>query len=208
MKTRILLLDRGFSSYLHEGKMNLPNSYSNFEQRFLGSSHWALHLIQQRIALDKNRKFNFKYGLTFDFNKYRFQNENFHLLEEQNQVTFIPSTVEIDKSSLSTTHLQIPMLLEFRTKPTKGLKVFKFGVGGYAGILIASKTKQKSEALGRVKVRDDFNLNRVRYGLTARTGMGPLNFYVNYALNDLFDKEENGGFELRPITFGISILPF
>ncbi len=208
VKTRVLMLDYGTSSYLHKGSLNMPVALEAMDQNLFGSANWTLHMIRQRINLTKKGSVNISYGLAFDFNRYKFTND-YTLQAEQNTVTFVDNPgVDFKKNTLSATYLTAPVLLGFKIKPRKSKKSFNIKVGGYGGILLASKTKQKIEGEKRVRVRDDFNLNRVRYGLTARAGYGWFNVYVNYGLNSMFKKEEQGIYDLQPINFGISIIPF
>ncbi len=205
--TRFGMLDYGISTYLHEGKMDLPQGYENFDQQLLGSNQWNFTVVGQRIVLDKKRRFNLKYGIGFEFNKYKFQRDH-TMQEEQNQVTFLPSTTEFKKNNLNATYLKVPIMLQYRVRPKKLKTTVKLGAGAYGGLLIASRLKQKSDDFGKEIFRDDFNLNRTKFGLTARAGIGPVNFYVDYGLSDLFRKDENGGFDLQPLSFGFSIIPF
>ncbi len=206
-RTRWLMLDYGFSTYLHKGKMNLPNNLDAMDQNLLGSSNWNFHIVQQRIRLDKISKVNIVYGATLEFNKYRFTND-YTLQPKQNEVTFTDEGVELTKNTLSASYLEIPVILNLRTKRNKHERRFDFKVGAYAGLLLSSKTRQKSDDLGKVKKRDDFNLNRVKYGLIARAGYGPFNLFVNYSFSPLFTKGEENNFDLQPLSFGLSIIPF
>ncbi|MGK0390963.1 MAG: hypothetical protein ACI94Y_003723 [Maribacter sp.] len=208
VRTRWLMLDYGMSTYLYEGSMNLPASLDPVEQTLLGSNNWAFHVVKQRVSLQKKNRVNLIYGLTLDFNKYKFNND-YTLLSEQNEVTFMDNPgVDFKKNSLHTTHLIAPFMLGFRLRPKRGTRSFNLKVGGYGGFLLASKTKQKVGGEKKITIRDDFNLNRTRFGLRAEAGYGLMNFYVNYNLSPLFKESEQGDFDLQAISFGFSIIPF
>lgn len=208
VKTRWLMLDYGMSTYLHEGSMNLPASLDPMEQTLLGSNNWAFHVVKQRVSLQKKNRVNLTYGLTLDFNKYKLNND-YTLLQEKNEVEFIDNPgVNFKKNNLNTTHLIAPFMLGFRLKPKGRSKAFNLKIGGYAGFLLASRTKQKIDGESKIIVRDDFNLNRTRFGLRAEAGYGLMNFYVNYNLSPLFKEGEQGDFDLQGISFGFSIIPF
>ncbi len=205
--TRWVMLDYGISTYLHKGKMNLPAELNVMEQSLFGSSNWNLHIVQQRLRLDKKSKVNLMYGLTLEFNKYKFSND--HVLQEkQNQVTFMESAEPLKKNMLSTTYLEIPLMMNFRTKRNKYNKRFNFTAGAYAGVLLASKTKIRIQDGEKIKIRDDFNLNRVKYGIVARVGYGPVNFYATYSPSSLFKKSQRGIYDLQAMSFGVTLLPF
>lgn len=208
VKTRWLMLDYGISTYLHDGSLNMPIALEPLDQKLLGSNNWQLHLVKQRVSLTKKNRVNLTYGLTLDFDRYRFSND-FTLAPETSIVSFDANPgVDFKKSQLNTTYLNAPFLLGFRLKPKNTRKSFNIKVGGYAGILLSSKTKQKISGEKKIRVKDDFNLNKVQYGLTARAGFGIMDVYVNYGLNSLFKEDVQGLYEVQPISFGISIIPF
>jgi hypothetical protein len=67
-------------------------------------------------------------------------------------------------------------------------------------------TKQRSEAEGKVKIKDDFNLNPFRYGLTARIDFPWFDFYLNYNLSEMF--EDGQGPATQTFSAGINIVDF
>lgn len=208
VKTRFLMLDRGISTYLYEGSVNLPEELDAMDANLLRSTNWGFHLVKQRVSLHKKNRVNLTYGITLDFNKYRFNND-YTLLPEQNEVTFVDNPdVDFKKNQLHTTHIVMPLMIGFRLKPKNTRRAFTIKMGGYGGLLLSSKTTQKMKGERKVKVKDDFNLNKARYGLTMRAGYGVMNLYVNYSMSNLFKKQEQDDFFLRPISFGISIIPF
>ena len=97
-------------------------------------------------------------------------------------------------------------MLTFETHPRR-FHSFHFAAGGFGGVLLGGSFKIKTND-GKEKIRDNFNLNQFRYGVRAQVGFGPLIFYSQIALNELFDKDENAGFEVYPFSWGISIWPF
>jgi hypothetical protein len=60
----------------------------------------------------------------------------------------------------------------------------------------------KTASNDKVKQKDDFNLNRFRYGITGRFGYAWINLFVNYGLSDLF--EDGTGPELTPVSAGLA----
>ncbi len=206
--TRWLMLDYGMGTYLHDGKMDLPTDLQAMDQQLGGSNHWHLHLMKQRIGLDKKNRINIMYGLGLEFNKYKFTN-NYNILANTEPVTFQQDTVvsQFKKNNLNSTYMTVPLMVQWR-HPTKNGNSVKVSAGAYGSILLAAKLKQKSDEFGKEKIKDDFNLNRLRYGLTARVGYGYLNFYVNYGLNEFFNPDKQGAYALKPLSFGIAVLPF
>ncbi len=204
IKTRWFMLDLGFNTYLADGSFNLPSELNDFDLNLGKSINVNLHLFRQRIGLIGNN-LNFMYGLELAYNNYHFEND-ITLLHNVDEVTIIENNIDFKKNKLATTFLQMPVLFNIETNPRKPGKSFRISAGGYGGLLLGARTKQKSSENGKVKIKDDFNLNKFRYGVIGQVGVGCVNFYVDYALNDLF--KENLGPELRPISIGFTLVPF
>jgi Outer membrane protein beta-barrel domain len=180
---------------------NLPSDYNDLEIIPLRSTHLAFHTFKTRVNIAKGH-FGIVTAITFDNNRFQWRN-NMSMLPNQDSVTFVPDSISFDKNKLVTWHAQIPLLLSFQTNPTEPKKNFHISVGGYAGLLIGSKLKQKSDQFGKVEQKDDFNLTSFRYGLTARVGFSNFEVYANYSLTPLFRDGEAPA--VNPVNFGISI---
>jgi hypothetical protein len=81
---------------------------------------------------------------------------------------------------------------------------FRIGFGGYAFYRIDSYTKLVTRADNKDKTRNhsNFYLNNFRYGARVLVGVGDVDFFVNYDLNELF--AENRGPKLNAFSFGLS----
>lgn len=205
IKTRWILFDMGVSTYLDNGSFNLSPELDQFDQRYGRSLNYQLHVFKQRIGLIKNNV-NLLYGLGFDFSNYSFENP-ITLVKNSNPLFVdVESTIDYKKNKLVTTALNVPLMLNFETNPNHPGKSFRLSAGVYGGLLIGSHTRQKSEEFGNHKERDDYNLNKLRYGLVGQIGMGPINFYANYSPQSLF--RDGRGPDLQPFNVGLSIIPF
>ncbi len=143
-------------------------------------------------------------GLGFEFSNYFFDANNTIMKNQDGVVINNPIAVDVTKSKLTTTFVTVPLYLEVQF-PRHGDRVFIQG-GIVGGAKIGSHTKIVFREDGRKekeKVRDDFNLNSLRYGLTARIGYDNWNLYANYYLMPLF--EENKGPELYPFNIGLAL---
>ena len=198
------MLDMGISSYMHNQSLNLPNSMNDLEQNLGRSINVNLWAFKQRVSLIQGYA-NLKYGLSFNFHNYALNND-VTLLANTDSLQIVPSEVNLKRNKLATTYMEFPLMLNFETNPKKTSKSFRIGAGAYAGLLLSARTKQKSEALGKVKLKDDFNMNKYRFGLVGEIGMGPITFFANYGITPLF--VEGNGPELNAFNFGISIIGF
>lgn len=125
--------------------------------------------------------------------------------------------VDYDRNKLTTTFLEIPVELRFRTKPNeKTNKSFKIGIGVKGGYLIDAHTKYRGDNVyltqredsKTIKFKEDFLPNIAKYRLSSsfRVGYGNFNVFANYSLTTLFDKDK--GPDINPISVGITFNSF
>lgn len=198
-------IDIGINGYLNkDNTLELPEEYDFLKLKLHRSISVSINFFEKNINLYKNYV-NLVTGLGFEFNNYRFEG-NITLIPGYDTISFIKDTISIfKKNKLTTTFLNLPLLLEFNTgkKPNKS---FHFATGMIFGVKLRSYTKQVFETedkKNKLKVVDDFNLSPFKLGVTVRIGYGNLNFFANYSLSGLF--EEGKGPELHPFTAGISL---
>jgi hypothetical protein len=206
--TRWILFDLGFSSYIPEETYRLePSGVDPFELRLWKSTNVNIHLFQQRVNLIKHHV-NLAYGLTFEFHKYYFTN-NVRMLDNQPEVTweFVPDA-DWRKSRLNYSYLTLPIMFNFETKPNRTSRSFHINVGGFGGPLLGANYKVKEDNGDKDKERGNFGLSRWRYGVRAEVGYGPVNLYMTWAANPLFDPDKDNGYELNAISFGLILIPF
>ena len=115
-------------------------------------------------------------------------------------------------SKLAANYLDLPVELRFNSKKNDHRRSFKVALGGKIGVLISSKTKIKYKEEGttiKLQNKQDFNLNKFRYGVQGRVGFGGFSLFLYYGISELF--ENNKGPQGTPVTtlnFGISIAGF
>ncbi len=205
LKTRSMLLDIGISGYLNEvGSPNPPTSMPELKLNYGKSINVQLHLFRSRLSLIRHH-LNMFYGLSLDFNNYRFA-DDYTLTPDVAYVTPVATEDPARKSKLSNTYLKLPVMLNFESNPHELKRSFHFSAGAYGSVLLTAHTKVKTETLKKIKVRDDFNLSQLAYGLTGQIGYGWFNIYANYALNTMFNKGE--GPSVNPFSIGISLIGF
>ncbi|MGB1207230.1 MAG: porin family protein [Chitinophagales bacterium] len=205
IKTRWLMLDIGINSFIQDGKFGVSGDESILEINAGKSFDFNLYVFKQRIGIIQNHM-NLVYGLGFDFSNYGFA-QNVMLEKNTNPlaVTTLSDEVDLKKNKLHTIFLNVPLMINFETNKNKS-KSFRASAGVYAGVLLGGKTKQKNNEGDITKVKDDFNINRFRYGLTGQIGVGPINFFANYSLTPMFN--DGLGDNLQPLTVGLSVIPF
>ncbi len=105
------------------------------------------------------------------------------------QVLFNDTARAASKSMFIVNYIDLPVEFRFTANPNDPSKSFKAALGGRVGVLLNAHTKLKYKEDGEVKKlknRQDFNLNEIRYSAFARIGVGNvyLSFYYNF--NPLF----------------------
>ena len=207
VKTRWLMLDLGLASLENVNSFTLSNGIDPFEQDLWRSRNWNFHVFRQRINILQNHV-NLMYGLTFDWHNYAFENDITIMPNEPELTISYDEGVNYEKNKLRVTYMTVPLMLNFETNPQRRGRSLRVNVGVYGSLRIGSKIKQESDLFDEVVRKDDFNLNKYRYGFIGEVGIGPINFYGTYALNGLFDEDQDAGVELTPYTIGIKIIPF
>ena len=157
-------------------------------------------------------KFSFHPGVGVGFESYAFsQDVTVDYPIGSDTAGIVPLDAEVyeavDKSKLITHYVDVPLEFRFYTKENQ--RGFMVALGAKVGYLFSSYTKIKYENDGRSftdKSRQDLNLNRLRYGASARLGFRGFNLHGQYMLSDLF--KSDGGPEATNFKVGLSIALF
>jgi len=198
----------GMSNYLDKDFSLSRTTDNEFMDLNTGKS-WNMNLNFAQYSINLiNNKFGIVTGLGLEWNYYRFDNNNTIQKNDEGVIVEDASTyagMNIQKSKLSTTYATVPILLEFHSSAdqNKGVVV---SAGVIGAIKIGSNTKIVYKEEGdenKDKKRDDYNLSPLKYGLTARIGVGDWLIYGNYYLTSLFEKDK--GPELYPFSIGIAL---
>ncbi|WP_210464896.1 outer membrane beta-barrel protein [Rufibacter roseolus] len=148
-------------------------------------------------------------GFTVDFHNYMFD-DNIMIQNTGEKSDFvIPTGINLEKSKLSTTSLNVPLELGFDFKTKRGKTAFKIGGGGFVGYMLSSHSKVKYSQDGdnvKSKAKDDFYLNDFQYGVSGFIGIRSLEFFAKYNLNDMF--QDNKGPQANAFAAGVRILKF
>jgi hypothetical protein len=123
---------------------------------------------------------------------------------------------DIKKSMLVTNYIEVPLELRYTLNPEDPSRSFHLGVGGRIGWMYDSfnKIKYKEDAETKIlKDKQNYNLNRIRYGLLGRLGFGGFSMFCYYNLSPLFEKgngiqTDNVSNDFNTLTFGLSVSNF
>jgi hypothetical protein len=102
----------------------------------------------------------------------------------------------VKKSQLITNYVEIPLELRYSSNPEDPNRSFKAAIGGRIGYLYDSFSKVKYREDGetkKLKDKQNFNLNDIRYGVFAKVGVGNFSVVGYYNLTNLFKDGKGPG---------------
>ncbi|MBN2611794.1 MAG: PorT family protein [Bacteroidales bacterium] len=199
-------LELGLNNFLDaDFSMSRPAEYSWMDLNTGRSWNVNLNFHQTSVGIIGNR-FGMVTGLGIEMNNYQFDGDN--SIREENGVIVSNdlSALSLNKSKLTTTFLNVPLLLELQLGPEKRSKRFFIAGGVIGGLKLGSHTKivyREEGTKRKEKDRDDFNINSLRYGFTLRAGYHEAELYAVYYPTTFFEKDK--GPELYPFNVGISL---
>jgi Outer membrane protein beta-barrel domain len=151
-------------------------------------------LFMQKVNIVKHAV-NLKYGLGVELNNYRYEN---NIRYATNPTKLYSDSISFNKNKLAADYITVPVMLNFNFAP-KRRKDYGFSAGISAGYLYAARQKLKSDARGKEKIKNDFNLEPWKLSAIAELNLGVINLYGSYALNNL----HQNGLEQTPYNVGI-----
>jgi hypothetical protein len=161
------------------------------------------NLVLPCVSLGFTRHFGLVSSIGISWNHYRFDAGNSITIDGDGILQpYMPITDEVKKSKLITTYAVLPVMLEAQL-PVSGNKTINIGAGVIGAIKLGSHTKVVYSNEGKYKEKDDFNLNLLRWGTTARVGYEMFQVYGTYYLSPMFKHEK--GPELYPFEIGIAL---
>ena len=214
VNTRFITFELGFDIWLPAEEYRLDDiggDLDPFEQRLANSTNVNLYIMRQRFNL-VNHHLNLEYGIGLNFHKIMFDNP----IVMRRELGVLSFDYEGDaervpvKTRLNSTYLTIPLLLNYESNPSNSRNSFRIAAGVYGNTRLGSNFKQKFNNRRRdnIKEKDNFNLSPFRWGVAGQIGYGPVNFYINYSMTDVFDKNKNSGYEIGMVSAGLILIPF
>jgi hypothetical protein len=194
-------IDLGLNNFINEDDRLVP------DLKPMGSRYVSLnsHLVSQIGG--RTSKFYIVTGLEFAFNNYMFD-KNYVIEEDVNENTYFrkENDINYDKSKLTMSSVNIPLMPMLKFKKPNGKDGFKIAAGPFAGYRLGSHSKLKFDEGGttqKEKVRSSYNLTDFQYGVTGMIGYGGLDLFAKYNMNDLF--KDNRGPAANVVSFGFRL---
>jgi len=208
-----LFLDFGFNT--------LNNRPEDLNTRFFPSRVANIY-YQYPINLGENSGFTFNPGIGLGMDKLAFKRDstltnNPSLGASSSQFTGIRTLygadVDIKVNTTAINYIDIPLEFRYHVNKRNYNKGIRVALGGKIGVLYNAHTKVEitdpNGLTRKIKTRQDFGLNPIRYGVYSRVGFAGFNLWAYYGLNTVF-KEGKGpyGTEATQFNFGLSVALF
>jgi hypothetical protein len=200
-------IEIGMNTFIdNQFNTTLPAGYDFLELNTPKSITVQINLIEQNVPIIKNQ-FGLVTGLGLWVNNYRFANNVVLGTDSLGLFGFADTSQNYIKSKLTASYLVLPLIFEYQVRNKNGKEIFHVAAGGYGAVKLGSKTKMvylHDNTKIKNKEHDDFDMNPFKYGLTARIGWRKLNFFGNYNLSTLWQK--NKGPVVYPFEVGITLV--
>jgi len=201
-------MDLGLNALVDKGSTPNTNGVTP-ELRPFGSRYVSLYWQYAQRLGGKRSPLYLLLGPEVAFNNYMLDNNTKFTYStqyyDQPIIVAKETTLNLEKSKLATTTLNLPVMASLRFRGNNDHDGFRLSAGGFVGYRLSSHTKLKYEQDGNTKKdknRGGYNLEDFQYGLQGGIGMRKLDLFVKYNLNGLF--KENLGPQGQTISFGVS----
>lgn len=195
----ITRVDWGFSRLIDNGSFTLSPKNDFLSYKGAKTSTFSFDVIQFGYRFTPNFKVYVAGG--FDWTLIRLKRD-ITIQRDQPDLNYVTDDIHYSKNRFSSSYVHIPLNFEFRSKENHNGKRFYFVAGPEVSFLLNGMVKQISDEKGKVKLRDDYHFQPVRFGGTARIGYGSIGLFTKYYFNDMFDSPTQKG--LKNMSFGIT----
>lgn len=190
---------------------NKLSSLDDSDYKFWQSHFYELGFTwKTRLAKEPSKAY-FKYGFSFLWNNLRAKNNQYHIVNE-NETNLSIHPEQLSESRLRHVQMTFPMHLEFDFSKNKKYsdgeivdrthQSFQVGVGGFFGFKLGTRQYLEYKNAQGVTVeevqKNNFNMNKYNYGLSAYVAYQGIGLYAKYDLNPLFKNTDT-----RNISLGL-----
>ena len=197
-------IEFGFNGYVTEfWNTSLDPEDYYLDLNTAKSNSW--NFLFPNINIGLSRHLGFATAIGLNFNKYRFDGNN-TIVKDANGIigpSFPELGISYTKTKLSTTYAFVPLIFEAQIPVSYG-NTINIGAGVIGAVKLGSHTKVIYYDGGKQKEknRDDFSLNILRFGTTARLGYDFVQLFGTFYFTPLFEKGK--GPQLYPFEIGIA----
>tara|TARA_R110002050_G_scaffold221441_1_gene357256 strand:- start:29202 stop:29882 length:681 start_codon:yes stop_codon:yes gene_type:complete len=195
----------------HQDHMLIDFGYETFSSRpGFTDFQWYNNGLNIQLFYDKlfgQSGFSGAIGVGFSTQSYY---SNKQIRRDTNQTSLYSDWLQpeklYDRNKVSTSWIEVPVELRYRSKLDDYGYRWKFSVGGKIGYLIDTHDKLVDKNGVKYKTYYFPDMNNIRAGLIARAGYGKVNFTTFFSLTEFF--VPGRGPEMKQISIAISLVPF
>lgn len=187
----------------------LKNSDYKFWESHFYELGWTWKTRMDREA----SKLYFKYGVSFLWNNLRPKNNMYHIVNG-NKTDLVVHAEKLDENRLRHVQMNFPIHFEWDfsrdgeyadgTKRDRTNRSIRLGIGAFAGFKLGTRQYIEYVDGSNVKVeevqKDNFNMNKFNYGLSAYLAWRDVGVYAKYDMNPLFKNTK-----VRNLSLGIRL---
>ncbi|WP_291785611.1 outer membrane beta-barrel protein [Cecembia sp.] len=157
--------------------------------------------INMAYSYKPGKNFSLKSMLGVSWYNFKFEDSNIQALRGPEGIVFNEFEGEARKSKITSSYLNLTLIPSFHSNDGN----FRIGVGPYVGYRLGGRGKLVAinENGNRDKIFQRANMfaNDIRFGGRLEIGVGEIDLFVNYDINNYFQKDK--GPELNALSFGI-----
>ncbi|MCX6247438.1 MAG: outer membrane beta-barrel protein [Bacteroidetes bacterium] len=223
-------IDLGWNGYVNSNfNTDFPANERYMDLNTARSMTVDINPFELNLNLAKNH-FGVTSGLGLTWNNYYFSNSTLLIHDSSKLVAYRMidqngTKADMRTNKLTVMWLTLPVLFEYQTNSKMRWNSFHVTLGAIGGVRICSYTKQSfyprnttfylqddnAAIVGSVyadehptRTHNQYHLNPFKLDATFRIGWSFLNFYANYTITPMFEK--NQGPELYPWAVGITLI--
>lgn len=164
-------------------------------------------------------RFSFNAGAGIGTEKYSFNSgvtfvdiDGITEVDSLTKIPFFENISGLKKTQVVVNYFDIPIEFRVHSRKNDHKRSWFLAVGGKVGFRMGSKTKvvyEEFDSKKKYKNLYDYNISAVRYGASARIGVGPFSFWGYYGFNSFFANDKVSGINNpNTFSFGISLSTF
>ncbi len=199
------IFDLGLNALVNQGNGGATGSNASVDLRTGGSRYVNIGFDYETRLGGKRSPMSLRVGPEFAFNNFMLNGNN-KWVNADGRTSVVQETDgrEFQKSKLTTSSINVPLMLQLKLRDSHHLPTFHIAAGGFVGYRLGAHTKLKYIEDGNAdkeKEAGSYNLENFLYGAQGTIGYGSLEFFGKYNMNDLF--KNNAGPKAQVVSFGI-----
>lgn len=205
-------IEFGFNGFANADYSKYPAT----EQNFMGndiflSNTLNINILQYSLGIQRMRKtIGLVTGLGLSLQSYRLDKNTTIVTDDERRVHPLTQYLESNqKSKLSSSYIDVPLLLEFQIPVRNYRNRIYFSAGITGSKRLETHTKMKYRKDGKrekLKSPGDYSISDYKMSGIVRVGYRRLNFFASYDLFPLF--QDLRGPVLFPYTVGLRLVSF